>query len=96
MTENVKRAVYYDPNIFRYSFSNAELEAIGRAFPHEGSLSLMRQVVTHCWLKLPVEERNIHSVAMQVDRFVEEALRELEEDCNRVRAEGKGKGGQRT
>jgi hypothetical protein len=90
MTREARRAHYYDPRVFQYTFSDAELEFNRAAFPREGSLYLIRQVITHCWLKLPAREQTIESLAVEVQRLVTEALREFEEDRDRVRAQGQG------
>lgn len=40
----------------------------------------IRQAVQHCWLLLPEEERSVARVRQEIERLVQRALKDFEED----------------
>jgi hypothetical protein len=42
---------------------------------------MIRQAISHCWMILPPEKKNVESVSTEVRRVVERALTNLREDA---------------
>jgi hypothetical protein len=40
-----------------------------------------RQAVNICWQALPKERRNVEELRRQMQRLIDRAIRDLEEDC---------------
>jgi hypothetical protein len=84
-------AMHYDPQILRASLSNSQIERLPQALlGPDCALSLIRDVVTRCWITTPKEKKTIAEITEQVNRLVEEALRQLGDDLAEIRAEKGG------
>jgi hypothetical protein len=63
------------------SLSASEIEKLPPNFlSDERAVTIIRNVVMRCWVTTPKEKQTLAEVTSRVNRLVEEALRQLEED----------------
>jgi hypothetical protein len=59
-----------------YSWRDPMREFLGPGHPDQ----LLRQTVQMCWQVLPRERRNVEELTRQMQRLLDRAIRDLEED----------------
>jgi hypothetical protein len=81
-------AMHYNPDMLGASLSRRQIEKLPNAFGREIALSLIRDVVARCWITTPKEKQTLVEITGQVNRLVEEALKQLEEDLTEMGGQG--------
>jgi hypothetical protein len=81
-------AMHYDPRMLGWSLSHSQIARLPKLLLEpEAALSLIRQVVTRCWITTPKEQQSVAEIASQVNRLVSDALKQLEEDLVEMRGD---------
>lgn len=71
------------------SFTPSEIEKLPASYlDDERAVEIIRIVVIRSWITTPKEKRTLAEIARQVNRLVETALRQLEEDIATINADG--------
>ena len=77
----------YERHCLQFSFSESQIERLPEVYGHDVALSLIRQVVTRCWIVTSREKQSVAEIAAQMNSLVQEALKQLEEDLADMRGD---------